>query len=575
MTDDDTTVEQDETTQDQVEGADVATEELSEEEQAQAKLKEAIQVTREDIGPLRVKLTVTIPEDTINERRSEQFQELKREAAIPGFRKGHAPLELVEKRFASDVGEDIKARLVGNAAMVALEKEELNALGDPLFWGVDVEERIGENQQTETSEVEKLIPMDKALETMKLPRSGDLTFSCEVELKPEFELPELEKIPVEKPAFGIDDDDVDSEIQRMRSHLGTYKPVTEGAVEEDDLLYAAMRCTVDGNVIESDENFEVPARDTHVKGVRLTGLGEALVGKKAGDTVTIEADVPEDHESMDIRGKKATFEFNISEVKRLDIPPVDEDFLSSVGLESEEELRDHIRGMLEADVEQTLKRGMREQVGAYLVNNTKMEVPEGLSQRQTDRSVARRMMDMYQMGLPEAEIKKYSDEMRAKAHDQAVYDLKLFFILERIAEDREIEVPEEQINAAIAQIARRSNKRFDRVRDELSKGEGLMTLYLQLRDQQVMDQLLEKAEITEIEGPKKKSKAKAAKKATTKAAKDAGSKAAKSEEPKAAEKTAAKKTTAKKTTAKSTEAKAAKKTAKKTTASKKTAKKKS
>lgn len=566
---DDTTVEQDETTEDQVEGTDGDTEELSEEEQAKAKLKEAILVKREDIGPLRVKLTVTIPEDTINERRSEQFQELKREAAIPGFRKGHAPLQLVEKRFASDVGEDIKARLVGNAAMVALEKEELNALGDPLFWGVAVEERIGENQQTETSEIEKLIPMDRALETMKLPRGGDMTFSCEVELKPDFELPKLEKIPVEKPVVEIDDDDVDSEIRRIRANFGTYKPVSDGAIEEDDLLYATMGMTVGGNVVKSDENYELPARDTFVEGVRLNGLGKALVGKKPGDAVTIEADVPEEHENIDIRGKKATFEFNINEVKRLDIPPVDEEFLSSVGMESEKELREHIRGILEADVEQTIKRGMREQVGSYLVDKTKMEVPEGLSQRQTDRSVARRMMDMYQMGLPEAEIKKHTDELRAKAHDQAVHDLKLFFILEKIAEDREIEVPEEQINAAIAQIAQRSNKRFDRVRDELSKGEGMMTLYLQLRDQQVMDQLLEDAEITQTEAPKKKTEAQAAKKETTKAAKSEAPQAAKSAGSKAA-----KKPTAKKSTTKNTEAKATKKTVKTAAAKKKTAKKK-
>ncbi|MCH8243689.1 MAG: trigger factor [Planctomycetes bacterium] len=545
MSDEETTVEQEE-------GVDESTEELSKEEQAMADLKEAITVEREDIGALRLKLTVTIPEETINERRSEQFTELKREAMIPGFRKGHAPMQLVEKRFASDVGEDIKSRLISSGFLAATEKEGLNILGDPIFRTKVEEERVGEDQKTEKVEVEKLLPLDKALEAMTLPRTGDLTFTCEVELKPEFELPELGKIPVKKPAVEIDDDDVEEELRRMRAMNGTFKPVADGPVEEDDMLYANMTMKVDGKTIETDENCELAARDMRIKGVPLIGLADAVVGKKQGDTVSFEADVPGDHDIVDIRDKKAEFEFAINEIKRLDIPPIDEAFLSSMGMESEKELREQIRDGLQSGLDQAVKRGMREQVGAYLIEKTALEIPEGLSQRQTERSIARRMIEMYQHGMPEAEIKKSMDQMRTKAHDQTVRDLKLYFILEKIAEEREIDVPEEQINAAIAQIARRTNKRFDRVRDELTKGDGLTTLYLQIRDQQVIDRLLEDAVITETEGPKKKTKPKAKKK-TVKSTKT--TKTEKAEKPEK---------TTKKTTAAKAETKKKKKTTKKT-----------
>ncbi|MCH7995188.1 MAG: hypothetical protein IIB57_12200, partial [Planctomycetes bacterium] len=263
---------------------------------------------------------------------------------------------------------------------------------------------------------------------------------------------------------------------------------------------------------------------------------------------------PGDHDIVDIRDKKAEFEFTIHEIKRLDIPPIDAAFLSSMGMDNEEELREQIRSGLQSGLDQTVKRGMREQVGAYLIEKTALEIPEGLSQRQTERSVARRMIEMYQHGVPEAEIKKSVDQMRTKAHDQTVRDLKLYFILEKIAEEREIDVPDEQINTAIAQIAQRTNKRFDRVRDELSKGDGLTTLYLQIRDQQVIDRLLEDAEITETEGPKKKTKPKAKKK-TVESTKT--TKTAKAEKPE--------KTTKKATAAKTeTEKKKKKTTTKKT-----------
>ncbi|MGD2110831.1 MAG: trigger factor, partial [Phycisphaerae bacterium] len=466
MTDEDVAVEQDEQKPEgQEESATEGQEEgLSEEEQQMAKLKEAISVERESIGSLRVKLSITVPQDTMDERRGEQFAELKRDADIPGFRKGHAPLRLVEKRFASDVGEQLKNQIVGQGYLAAVEKEELKPLGDPLFWVKVKEERLDEEGKPRKVETEKLVPINDAIENIALPKEGPLVFSCELELRPEFELPELEKIPIKRPAVTIEDEDVDEEVDRLRRMRGNFVPVEDGAVEPDDMLYADMKMTVGDELIATEENFDLAARDIRVKGVPLTGFGDAVSGKKIGETLTFEARVPDDHENIDIRGKQAGFTFTIHEIKRLELPELDADLLSSIGFDSEEDLRSTVRSNLEARLDATLKRAMREQIGEYLIEKTTLEIPEGLSQRQTDRTIARRMIDMLQAGIPETEIEKSMDEMRARAHDQVVRDLKLFFILEKIAEDRKVEVSEEQINGAIAEIARQSNKRFDRVR---------------------------------------------------------------------------------------------------------------
>jgi trigger factor len=211
--------------------------------------------------------------------------------------------------------------------------------------------------------------------------------------------------------------------------------------------------------------------------------------------------VPEDHEKSDLRGKKARFEFTIREIKRLSTPPVDAEFLSNAGFETEDDFRGAIREQLEARLERSIKEQMLEQVGNHLIENAELEIPAGLSQRQTDRSVARRMIDLMQRGVPEVEIERVMDEMRTKAHDQTNRDLKLFFVLEKIAADRKIDINEEELNAAISDIARQSGKRFDRVRDELSKGDGLSMLYLRLRDEKVLEEILTEAEVTEGEAP--------------------------------------------------------------------------
>jgi len=521
-------------------------EQLSDEEQQMAKLKEAIVVKTEDVGSLQKKLTITVPKETVDERMGEQFRELKRDAAIPGFRKGRAPMKLVEKRFGADVGDQLKSQLLSSAYLAAAEKEDIKALGDPLIWTSVTSEKDGDDSTTE-----KLLPFDEALDHFKLPQGEGLTFSCEVELKPQFELPELDGIPVEKIALAVSDDDIDATIKNMCMSRGSFKPIEKGGAEEDDMLYVSAKFTCGDTVLLDEESYDIAARDIVVKGVRLKGLKEVVVGKEVGDTGSLETTVPDDHTELDLRGKVATFDFTVREIKRLLPAEIDETLLASVGVESEEELREAIKSNLDARLDDQAKQHMEEQIGNYLVDNTEMDVPQGLSQRQSERSVARRTVEMLQAGMPPSEVEKAADEMRTAAQDQTVRDLKLFFILEKIAEEQNVEVGEEEINGAIAMMAQQANMRFDRMRDELSKDNRLMTLYVQLRDRQVLAQLLEKAEITETKGPKKAaakktSKKPAAKKKTVKKA-EAKVPAKKATAKKTTKKTAAKKTTTKKT----------------------------
>lgn len=478
-------------------------EELSEDQKLMAELKEAVSVEKEDLGGLRLKLTVTVPRDMIEGRMSKEFAELKREAAIPGFRKGHAPLRLVEKRFATDVGQQLKSQLLGSGYLAAVEKEEIKPLGDPLIWCKVKEERIGEDGRPRNVEVEKLLPIDRALDHMNLAKDGPLTFSCEMEVKPEFEIPELKKIPVVRPKLEIGDKDIDEAITRLRYRDATFEPVEKGGVELNDMLYVDLKATVGGELLASEQNVDIAARPMRLHGVPLPDLADALAKKKVGDDVVVEAAVPDDHEKTELHGKKAKFEFTIREIKRLSTPPIDAEFLENAGFETEAEFRSAIREQLEARLERSIKDQMLEQVGNHLVENADLEIPAGLSQRQTDRTVARRMIDLMQRGVPQVEIERIMDEMRTQAHDQTIRDLKLFFLLEKIAADREIDINEEELNAAISDMARQSGKRFDRVRDELSKGDGLSMLYLRLRDEKVLEEILEEAEVTEGEIPQR------------------------------------------------------------------------
>ncbi|MGB0715782.1 MAG: hypothetical protein ACPGXK_07885, partial [Phycisphaerae bacterium] len=183
------------------------------------------------------------------------------------------------------------------------------------------------------------------------------------------------------------------------------------------------------------------------------------------------------------------------------IPELNESVLEQLGAESADEFKGQVKDSLESRLDQSANDDMYEQIGDYLIGNTSFDLPEGMSNRQVQRSLERRRMKLVQQGLPPVEVEQHIDEIRDKAKDQVARDLKLHFILEKIAETENVEVKDEQFNAAIAQIAQRSNKRFDRVRDELYQSGGLTHLYLQLRDSQVLKNLLDDAQVTEVETP--------------------------------------------------------------------------
>lgn len=480
-----------------------------EEENEKEAIKKVVQVEVTDAGVLRKTVTVTLPQERLSQELDKDYKELLSEAIVPGFRRGRAPRRLVEKRFGKEIGEQVQNRLVPLAYMAAIEKVDLKVLGDPLIWVKMKDKKAKPGEEAE--EREQLVDVATALKTMHLPDQGDLCFKCEVEVKPEFELPPLEDVAIEKPDVTVTDEDVSARIDRLRALRGNWIPVTDGEVEQDDLVVCNMKMTVDGKEAKTAENVQLAARPQRVEGAVIENLGEVLEGAKVGDSRQVEGTLPEDHEVADLRGKKATFDLIVNEIKRLELPPLEETYYKSHGFDTEEEYRAWLKDRLQGELQQEIKRAMREQVRRYLLDKTKLDLPEGLSARQTERVVLRRMVELQRQGVPQSEIEKHADELRTGALEQAVAELKLYFILEQIAEKLEIEVTEEEINDQIAAMARAYNRRFDRVRDDLVKGSGIESLYVDIRDEKCTDKILEKAKITETKVERKPTRKKPAK----------------------------------------------------------------
>jgi len=428
-----------------------------------------VQISVEETGTLKKKITVTVPAERIGAKQNEMYGELERTAQIPGFRIGRAPRRLVEKRFGKEIAEDVRNAVVGESMGEAIEKSELDTLGQP--------------------EID--------LEKIDLPEKGELTYDFEVEVKPEFDLPPLEGIEVEKSQIEIDRQRVDQTLEQWRQAHVRYEP-TDTPAEQGDLVIAGATISAEGLEPVTKPGLQLRVAPGQIEGLPLVDLADALAGKKAADSVTVEVTAPQAHPDPNWQGKDLTVRIDVSEVRRRVLPELDDAFAAQYGFDSLQQLREQVQRSLESRVHLETQRAMREQICQYLVDQTEFDLPEGLIARHTRDVLKRRYIELLQRGVPREQIDENLTELQTAASEEARRGLKLSFILSKIADERQIQVTPEEINSRVAGIARQYNRRPERLRQELAQDGSLEQVGSTIREEKALDQLLEKAKVTEV-----------------------------------------------------------------------------
>ncbi|MFP4105470.1 MAG: trigger factor [Phycisphaerae bacterium] len=451
--------------------------------------KNKVDVT--DSGTLKKKITITVPKERIDAKRGEMFGELAESAQIPGFRIGRAPRRLIEKRFGREITDDVRNALVGEALGSAIEETELKTIGEPML----------------------------DLEEIELPEEGDMEFSFEVEVQPEFENPDTEGITVEKKAVEINDARVDEWLENWRNAQAHYED-TDEAAEEGDAVVCGV--TISGDDIETVERHGQTIRVApgQIEGIPMVELADKLKGKKAGDTVELSAGVGENHPNEDWQGKDVKIEIEISQVRRRVMPELNEEFAENLGFETIDQLKDSVRRQLEARQDMEVQGDLRDQICQYLLDNTDFELPEGVVGRHTVRVLQRRTVDLLYRGVPREQIEENLAELQAQASEEAKRNLKLSFILGKIADEKEVMVGPEEINNRIAQMAMQQRRRPERLKQELAADGTLDAVADSIREEKTLDMLLEGAEVVEAsEGEKPAKEEETEKKAAKKSKK--------------------------------------------------------
>ncbi|MCH8823281.1 MAG: trigger factor [Planctomycetes bacterium] len=444
----------------------------------ESKSQTASDIKVEDNGPACKRITITISADTIKQKLDDQVGTLSANTALPGFRKGKAPRQLLERRFGETVREETKTQIMAEAYAQAIEEKDIKPVGEP----------------EPTSDVKDL----------KLIPGESLTFTIDVEVTPEFDLPPLDGIEIKKPIFEITKERIQAELDRQCRQLGIAKKI-DGDFQEGDILAVQVTVNKEGEteplVTDQYAVISVPSKDAGgrgpVLGLMIDGLAGILKAAKAGDSIALKAVGPEAYEREDVRGASLNLEVRITGAERPE-PATVEQVVEAFGLGNEENLQEQMRLGIGQQNDNEQASAMREQLYDYLAKAVDFELPKKLSAAQASRNLERQRIELLERGLMPAEVEERLAEIREESEANTQLRLKLFFVMHRLADHFDIEVSEQEVNGRIASIAAQRGVRPDQIRSELSQAGRLADVSRVIREHKAADKAIAGAKIVEI-----------------------------------------------------------------------------
>ncbi|MDG1875090.1 MAG: trigger factor [Mariniblastus sp.] len=409
-------------------------------------------------------VTVTVPREDIERYFSKQFDDLVPKAEVPGFRVGKAPRKLVEKKFRKQLSNQVKGSLIMDSLSQVSDTQDFSAISEP----------------------------DLDFEQVNIPEEGDLTYEFNIEVRPEFDIPNWKGLKLERPEHEFTDDDISDHLKSLSNQFSDMAPVDE-AIKADDYAVCNITSILDGETINSQEEVVIQVRPTlSLSDGTIEAFDELMVGASAEDKKTAKVEISEHSENEDLRGKTVEVEFEILDVKRME-GKEPEEIAKQLGIESVEKLQELVRSSMEERLQYAQRETIREQISLNLTESATWELPPDLLRRQSKRELDRSVMEMRSSGFSEQEIIARENTLRKNILEKTETLLKEHFILERIAEEEKVEDEPADYEIEIARIAMQQNDSPRRVRARLERTGQMDSLRNMIIERKVIEQITENA----------------------------------------------------------------------------------
>ena len=430
-------------------------------------------VTVQSLAPCKKLMRVEIEAQKVDETFAAVAKDFRREARLPGFRPGKAPLEMVLRMYEKEIQEEAKRKLISEGYRKAVDEQKLDVLGHP-----DIEE-------------------------IQFTRGQPLQFAATIETAPEFELPEYKALPVRREQRTVTEADVERALNLLREQRVSFKTV-ERPVAAGDMAVVNYTGTCEGKPITEiaptakglteQKSFWLEVRP----GSFIPGFTDQLVGAQAGDRRTVNVDFPADFVTPQLAGKKGAYEVEVVEVKERILPALDQELAKAYGAETLEKLQAGVRRDLENELKYKQQKSTRNDLVRALLGRVNFELPETAVAQETRNVVYDLVRENAQRGVPRDVIEKQKEQIYSAATHNAKERVKVQFLLQKIAEKEDIKVSQEEIASRVHYLAGLYQISPEKFLKDLRKRNGLIEVYDQIMNEKVIDLLEKNAKFEDV-----------------------------------------------------------------------------
>lgn len=390
-----------------------------------------------DISGVRKKLAIVIPADEASRQLEKMAEQFRRQAALPGFRRGKVPLPLIKRRYAAEIREEVVQNLVPDSLQQAIREKGLRVLGRP------------------------------RVEQIRLEQGEPLTFEAQVEVYPEFQIPTYRGLEVEVASPEIQEEQILERLEKMRVDHAQLVAVEDRPVAEGDSVMIDLNgeyADLDGGkpagqpVEQEDVTVEVGDPST------FPAFTEALLGANIGEERTFEVEYPEDYQSRNLAGRKLRFRVEVTDIRCKELPELNDEFARDLGeFESLEDVKARIRTDLERAAKQSREGEIRAAVRRRLAESADFEVPAALIDMEMKRRLQYLAGDLAERGIDPARARIDWKKLREDMLPVVTADLRADLILDEIGNAENLLVTEADIDGEINAVVENSSEAAEKV----------------------------------------------------------------------------------------------------------------
>ncbi len=402
-------------------------------------------------------IVVEIPVEDVTRQTDSLIQKYQKVARIPGFRRGHVPASIIRQRFSEDIKTDMVEALVPRFFRQEAERLSLHPVSQP---------RVTD---------------------MHLHEGEPLRFKASFEVLPEIKLEGYKELRADKPEIAVSEADVEQAIADVRERHASFNPIEGRSLADGDFAQVSLDGNPkagEGQPVHMDEVLvEIAGKNT------MPEFTEHLRGTNAGDERTFDVNYPEDTQDKRLAGKTFSYAVKVQALKQKSLPELNDEFAKTLGeFQTMDDVRKAIREQMESERKHEAEHAAKEKLVGELIQRNDFEVPESMIEQQIDIRLERGLRALAAQGLTAEQMKKMDlNRLRAGQREQAIHDVKAALLLERVAEEENVQVSDEEVNHELESLARQSKQTTEGVRTRLARDGGLDRIRTRIRNEKTLD----------------------------------------------------------------------------------------